>query len=156
MGGFLPFSRAPLALDLISLVMLVVVPVLTWSLYLVRSRHDYRLHKAVQIWTGVGLGAALLVFEVDVRLHGWRLGAKASPYYDTWLFPVFYVHLGAAITTTLLWIYTLTTALKGFPSPPRPGGESRRHRRVTGLAALGMYGTAVTGWTFYWMAFIAR
>ncbi|MDZ4818625.1 MAG: DUF420 domain-containing protein, partial [Planctomycetota bacterium] len=92
---------------------------------------------------------------VDVRLHGWRQNAEASPYYTTWLNPVLYVHLAFAISTTLLWIYTIVTAVRRFARPAAPGPYSAQHKRVAKAAALGMCLTAVTGWIFYWMAFVA-
>jgi uncharacterized membrane protein YozB (DUF420 family) len=142
-------------MDVVALAMLAVLPVLTLSLWLVRKRHRYALHKRLQIGTASVLGVAILLFEIDIRLHDWRPLAKASPFYDTWLFPLLYVHLVFAVSTTLLWIATLITALRDFPVPPCPGPGSTRHRRLGRLAAFGMYATSVTGWSFYWAAFLA-
>src|SRR4051812_49753895 len=69
--GFLG-TRAPLMIDVVCLAMIGVVLVLGWSIYQVKIRSHYQLHK----WTQVTLGAVLLVvvilFEVDIRLHGWE------------------------------------------------------------------------------------
>src|SRR5687768_2332853 len=155
MSGLLSWSRAPIMMDVVALAMLAVLPVLTLSLWLVRRRRRYALHKRLQIGTAAVLAVALLLFEIDIRLNDWRPLAEPSPYYRTWLFPLLYVHLFFAISTTVLWIVTLITALREFPVPPRPGPASTRHRRLGRLAALGMYATSVTGWSFYWAAFIA-
>ncbi len=42
-----------------------------------------------------------------------------------------------------------------FPNPPVPGPHSPWHRRYARLAALDMICTAVTGWIFYYLAFVA-
>jgi hypothetical protein len=45
-------------------------------------------------------------------------------------------------------------ALLNFPSPPHPGPHSRFHVRWARIAAIDMFITAVTGWTFYYLAFV--
>jgi hypothetical protein len=54
----------------------------------------------------------------------------------------------------VLWIAVVIQALRKFSRPPAPGPHSRWHSRYGTLAAIGMLLTAVTGWTFYWMAFV--
>ena len=46
-------------------------------------------------------------------------------------------------------------ALRKFPSPPKPGPHSAAHKRWAWLATIAMVGTAVTGWAFYYLAFVA-
>src|SRR6185503_3931210 len=70
-NGFLG-TRAPLVLDLLFLAMFVVVLLLAWSVYQVKVRRRYQLHKSVQILLGVVLLAAVVVFEVDIQRHGWE------------------------------------------------------------------------------------
>ncbi len=155
MPGFIPFSRASLMMDVVALAMFAVVPVLLWSIYIVAYRRRYELHRKTQLWLGGLLLVAVVLFELDVRLHGWRQNALASPYYANGLNPVLYVHLFFAVSTCLLWIYTIIGAIRRFPKPAAPGAYGSHHRRVAKVAAVGMCLTAVTGWTFYWMAFIA-
>lgn len=155
MPGFLPFGRASFMLDFVAVAMFLILPILSYSLYLVKVRKDYVGHKRLQIFLGLLLLVAVVLFEVDIRLHGWRHLAKPSPYYDTILFPVLYVHLLFACSTSLLWILTIALALRSFPNPPMPGAHSPWHKRLAWPAAITMYTTAVTGWTFYWMAFVA-
>lgn len=142
-------------LDVVAVAMLVVVPILTYSIYLVRFRRDYQTHKRLQIGLGVALLIAVVLFEIDVRMHGWTHLAFDSPYYETYLFPVLWVHLFFACSTTALWIWTILEALGRFPSPPAPTQYGPRHKRIARFAALGMYATSITGWTFYYMAFMA-
>lgn len=155
MPGILPGSRGSLMLDVVALSMFAVVPAMLWAIYLVRVKKNYLLHKRVQLVLATVLLAAVTLFEVEMRLHGWRHLAKESPYYDTVLFPVLWVHLFFAVSTSVLWIWTVVGALRKFAPVPTPGPYSLTHRRVAKLAAAGMCCTAVTGWTFYWMAFIA-
>ena len=152
--GFVPFSRATLLLDVVAIAMIVVVPVLAWSIRQVKAHRNYALHGRVQLVLGIVLLAAVLLFEIDMRMHGWRHLAKASRFHDTLLNPVLYVHLFFAVSTFFLWIWTIVGALRKFPRPPVPGGYSPRHKLVGKLAAIGMFCTAVTGWTFYVVAFV--
>jgi putative membrane protein len=153
--GFLG-TRAPLVLDVLFLTMFVVVVVLGWSVYQVKYRRRYLLHKWVQIVLGVVLLAAIVVFEIDIRTHGWQersagmIGGEALPIVKTAL----YVHLAFAVTTVLLWPLVIIRALRQYPNPPAPALHSSWHVRWGWLAAIDMLLTAVTGWFFYWVAFV--
>lgn len=155
MPGFLPFSRASFMLDFVALAMFLILPLLSWSLFEVRIRRNYLRHKRLQIFLGGLLLVAVVLFEVDIRVNGWRHLAEPSPYYQTLLFPVLYVHLFFACSTSLLWIVTIVSALRNIPNPPRPCPHSTWHKRLARPAAATMFCTAITGWTFYWMAFVA-
>lgn len=152
--GFIPHSRASFMLDFVAIAMLAVIPLMGWSIYVVKYRRDYALHRKVQLLTACVLLAAVLLFEVDMRLYGWRHLAEESSLYRTLVDPILYIHLGFAITTTALWAWTVIGALRRFRKTPAPNGYSSRHRRVAKLAAVGMCGTAVTGWGFYITAFM--
>jgi hypothetical protein len=65
-----------------------------------------------------------------------------------------YVHLFFAVTTVVLWPAVIFLALRSFPNPPRPALHSRIHVLLARLAAVDMMLTAVTGWVFYWLAFV--
>jgi putative membrane protein len=153
--GFLG-TRASMMLDLLFLAMFAVVLVLAWSIGQVKYRRRYQLHKWVQVGLGVTLLFAVILFEVDIRLHGWedraagQLGGHASP--QAWT--ALYIHLVFAVTSVLLWPTVIIRALRQFPNPPAPGGHSASHVFWAWLAALDMLLTAVTGWTFYYLAFI--
>jgi len=155
MEGFLPFSRATIMLDVVALAMFAVIPVMLWAIYLVKYRKNYQLHKRVQLWLGGVLFVTVLLFELDIRINGWRQHATVSPHYDGMLFPILYIHLFFAISTSLLWIYTIIAAWRKFPKPASPNGYSRIHKPVAKTAAVFMCMTAITGWTFYYMAFVA-
>jgi hypothetical protein len=153
--GFLG-TRAPLILDVLCLAMLGVLVVLAWSVFQVRFRRRYQLHKWTQIILAAVLLAVVILFEIDIRLHGWeeraagQLGGHPPPAAVTAL----YVHLVFAVTTVLLWPVTIVLALRNLPNPPMPGPHSRLHIPLARVAALDMVLTAITGWTFYWFAFV--
>jgi uncharacterized membrane protein YozB (DUF420 family) len=151
MDGFLG-TRASLMLDVVALAMLVLVPVLAFSIYQVKVRRNYSLHKAIQLTLGGVLLVAVTLFEVDVRLHGWRHLAAPSPYASH---EGSTVHLFFAVSSAVLWVLVIARALRNFPSPPVPGPHSAWHRRWATIAAIDMTCTAVTGWVFYWLAFVA-
>jgi putative membrane protein len=159
--GFLG-TRASLMLDVVFLAMFLVVPVLLFSVYQVKYLRRYQLHKQLQIVLGSVLLIAVTAFEVDMRFFtDWKALATPSPYFDIakpWTCPVGFsliVHLSFAIPTLLLWIVVIVQALRHFPSPPMPGAHSAWHRRWGMVSTVGMVLTAVTGWIFYWMAFVA-
>lgn len=157
--GFLG-TRGSLMLDLVFLAMFAIVPALLLSIYLVRFRQRYQLHKTLQLTLGSVLLLAVAAFEIDMRLFtDWEQRAAPSPYYSAegwsavWIALV--IHLCFAIPTTLLWIYVIVQALRKFPRVPAPGPHSLSHVVWAWLATVGMLMTAVTGWGFYWLAFVA-
>lgn len=159
-NGFLG-TRASLMLDVVVVAMVVVLPVLGWSIVLVRYRRRYALHKRIQLLLAVVLLATVALFEADMRLNGWEDRARPSPYYReppdmSLVHQVLAVHLFFAVTTAALWIAVTYRALRRFSQPPAPGEHSRSHVFWGRLAALDMVATAVTGWLFYALAFVAK
>ena len=159
MNGFLG-NRASLMLDVVFLAMFVIVPILAWSIYLVRVKRSYLLHKRIQMSLAGVLVVAVTLFELEMRFYGWRHRAEASPYYDSNLSVglvnwTLWVHLLFAITTFLLWIYVVVQALRKSPMPGAAVEVIRKHRFWGKLAAIDMGLTAITGCTFYYLAFVA-
>lgn len=153
--GFLG-TRASLMLDIVFLAMFVVLPVLGWSIYQVKTLGRYALHKRVQLTLGGVLLATVALFEFDMRIYGWEHLAKDSPYWaGGTVETALGIHLCFAVTTAALWIVVITRALRNFPSPPLPGLHSVWHKRWGWIAAIDMALTSLTGWIFYWLAFAA-
>ena len=144
-------------LDFVVAAMLGIVLLLAYSIYLVRVKRRYTLHKRLQLGMGLVLLATVLAFEIDVRFFtDWEELAKPSPFYDSGVVTAsLIVHLCFAVPTPLVWIYVIVRALRNYPSPPTPGKHSRAHRRDGWLAAIGMFMTAITGWVFYYLACVA-
>lgn len=155
MQGFYSFSRASFMMDFVASAMLLIVPLILFSIWLVKYRQNYLAHKRIFASTGILLFSVVIIFEIDVRINGWRHLAEPSPFYDTWLFPVLYLHLFFAINATFLWAVTLLKAVRNFPNPPKPGAFSSRHKAIARFAASFMVLTSFSGWIFYYMAFVA-
>jgi putative membrane protein len=153
--GFLG-TRAPLMVDVVCVAMLGVLVVLAWSIYQVKIRRRFHVHKWTQITLGVILLAVVILFEVDIRLHGWEersagtIGGRAAPVV-VW---ALYVHLVFAISSVILWPITIFLAAANFGEPPAPGPHSRVHIPLARTAAADMVLTTATGWVFYWLAFV--
>ena len=160
LGGFLP-GRASLMLDVVVVAMFFVLLALGFSVYSVKYRQNYQLHKLIQVGLASALLVVLLLFEIDVHfIDKWMVRADPSPYFDaaTRSGPVVYalaVHLVFAVTTFVLWLAVILLALTHFPNPPEPGDHSRFHKRWGTIAAIDMVLTTLTGWLFYWLAFVA-
>ncbi len=157
--GFLG-TRASLMLDVVALAMLVVVPALAFSVYLVMFRRQYTWHKRIQLVLGMALLVTVVAFEADMRIGGWRHRAEPSPYSGAqgatdWVSIALGIHLCFAITAALLWIVVIARALGNFPKTAMPSAHSPWHRRFGTAAAIDMVCTAVTGWVFYYLAFVA-
>jgi len=155
LDGFLG-TRATFMLDVLVLAMAVVVVVLAWSIYQVKYRRRFELHKWVQVSLGVVLLAAVIVFEVDVRMHGWeeRAAGQLGGHAPTHVWVALAIHLVFAVTATILWPVVIIQALRSFSKPPAPGPHSQFHLRWARIAAIVMFITAFTGWTFYYLAFV--
>jgi len=160
--GFLGY-RTSFMLDFVVCALLVIVPVLTYSICLVRFRRHYNLHRKVQTVLCIVLFIAVGAFEVDLQIvHGGWENVVAKSFDDTKLLtskiysarPWLWLHLVFAVSTPLLWIATLVLALRRFPSPPAPAAHSRIHRRLGWFSALDVSLTAVTGLIFYYVAFV--
>ncbi len=160
--GFLP-TRGSVMLDFVFVALFAVIPVLASSIWLVKFRKPAELHKCEwHKWIQLALGAILLVavtaFEVDMRFitKDWRSLAEASPFYASKIVDYsLWIHLCFAIPTPLLWIFVIVRALQKFPKPVAPCEYSSRHMMWGRIAATAMFMTAVTGWVFYWLAFVA-
>jgi putative membrane protein len=164
MHGFLGYD-ASFMLDVVVCALVLVVPVLLFSLYQVKYRRRYALHRNVQLGLAAVLLLAVAAFEVDLQLvhGGWenvvnKPGAAAPRMTADELArvrPVLWIHLVFAISTPLLWALTITLALRRFPSPPVPGPHSRLHVRLAWASTIDLVLTSVTGLWFYYVAFVA-
>jgi len=144
-----------LGTDLVFVALFAVIPLLVWSVQLARRKH-YRWHKQAQLVIAAALLGAIAIFEIDMRfVSGWKPRALASPWWPNGVWAALSVHLFFAISTVGLWIWVIWEAIRRFPVPPAPADHSRRHRLMGRLAAADLVLTSVTGWAFYWFAFVA-
>ena len=70
--GFLGYD-ASFMLDVVVCALALVVPALAWSIWLVKARRAYALHRNVQIVLGIVLLISVAAFEYDLQivLGGW-------------------------------------------------------------------------------------
>lgn len=148
-------------LDVVFVAMFLAIPVLWYSIQLAKKK-KYELHKKVQLALATVLLIAVGAFEIDMQmLTEWEERAAASPYFDLankWGCTVgisLLVHLSFAIPTLVLWIYVIVQAMRLFPSPARPSKHSSTHHSLGKLAGIGLFMTSLTGWIFYYLAFVA-
>jgi hypothetical protein len=163
-NGFLG-NNASFMLDVVVVALIAVVPALLYSIYLVKFRGQYLLHRNLQVGLGIVLLLTVGAFEVDLQLvHGGWESVVNKPDADTprltgdaleSVRTVLWVHLIFAITTPLLWATTICLALKRFPSPPVPGDHSGLHKKLGWASAIDITLTSVTGLWFYYVAFVA-
>ena len=161
-NGFLGYPTT-FMLDFVVCALMLIVPLLLWSLWLVKFRRRFLTHKRLQIALGIILRVAVTAFEVDVQMvhGGWEnivarqeltpelLTAKIND-----VRPWLRVHLLFAVTTPLLWIVTMTLALLRFRNPPIPGPHSRLHKILGWASTIDITLTSVTGLLFYYIAFV--
>ena len=161
-NGFLGYQTT-FMLDFVVCALVLIVPLLLWSLWLVKFRRRYVVHKRLQITLGIVLLIAVTAFEVDVQMvhGGWEkivARQELSPEVLTTKIndvrPWLLVHLMFAVTTPLLWIVTITLALLRFENPPAPGPHSRLHRILGWASTIDLTLTSVTGLLFYYVAFV--
>ncbi len=160
MPGFLG-TRGSFTIDMVFAAMFLVVPVLWTSVWLVHTGKRFRLHKLIQVTLAVVLGIAVVAFELEMRLKGWRHLAAESPFWregnwNDWIDYSLVIHLFFAVPTPLIWAAVIVGAWRGFPRPPQPSGHSRTHRLGGKIAATAMTLTGLTGCVFYWLAFAAK
>ncbi|TWT64167.1 DUF420 domain-containing protein [Rubinisphaera italica] len=160
--GFLGYD-ASFMLDVVVCALILLVPLLVYSIWLVKYRHKYGKHKVAQLLMGLLLLTAVGLFEIDMQLHGgWKNIINkdpAAPRMSTAeladVSQILRIHLIFAISTPILWIWTTYEALRRFPDPIKPGPYSKRHKTLAWLSTIDLVLTSITGLIFYYYAFIA-
>lgn len=161
--GFLGYPTS-FMLDVVVISLVIIVPVLLYSLWVVKVRRQYRGHRTLQLTLGAVLLVAVGAFEIDLQIvhGGWenvmaqqQLSPEDLARKVESVRPWLWVHLLFAVSTPLLWIATIVLALRRFSSPPAPGSHSRLHSRLGWLSTVDITLTSITGLAFYYVAFVA-
>lgn len=159
--GFLGFHTS-FMLDAVVVALVLVVPVLVYSLYSAKFGRNYVVHRNLQLGLALTLLAAVMAFEVDLHLiqGGWqnvvKKGSEVSAEKLATIQQVLHVHLIFAGSTPFVWLLTIALALKNMPNPPQPSAHSRLHKTLGWASAADLVLTSVTGLIFYYTAFINR
>jgi putative membrane protein len=155
-NGFLG-SRASIMLDVVFLAMFLVLPLVGIGIGLARFRRQYTWHKRMQLTLATVLLLTVAAFEIDMQwISGWRHRAQPSPFWPVGVKSSLYIHLVFSISTFFLWLYVVYGALRNIPKPPQPSPYSGRHVFWARIAAADLVLTSITGWIFYWLAFVAK
>ncbi len=161
--GFLGYQTT-FMLDVVVCALVLVVPALIYSIFLVKKRQNYPRHKFLQLTLAGVLLFAVAAFEVDVQLvhGGWENVVNKNPDAPrrsaeemARIRSMLYVHLCFAVTTPILWAVTIALALRRFPKPPAPGVHSGLHKTLGWISTIDLTLTSITGLLFYYLAFIA-
>lgn len=158
--GFLGY-RTSFMLDVVVCALVLVVPAIIYSLYLVKRKAKFTAHRNMQLALAVVLLIAVGAFEIDMQLvqGGWQnvVAKREIPLTSEQLGAVrniLWIHLVFAVSSPLLWAVTITLALKRFQNPPVPNAHSALHKKLGWLATMDLTLTSVTGLWFYYVAFI--
>jgi hypothetical protein len=161
-NGFLGYPTT-FMLDFVVCALVLIVPMLLLSLWLVKVRRNFHAHMKLQLSLGVVLLLAVTAFEVDIQwIHGgWENIVAKQSLSDEALAakigdvrPWLMIHLVFAVSTPFLWITTIVLALKRFGRNPAPGPHSRLHSLLGWASTCDITMTSVTGLIFYYLAFI--
>lgn len=160
--GFLG-NDASFMLDVVVCALVLLVPLLAYSIIVVKFQRNHERHKHLQLLLAGILLVAVAAFEIDMRLHGgWRNIVNKDPAHprrseaeleNSAL--LLRTHLVFAISTPFLWAATIGLALKRFPDPPVPGPHSDLHKALGWASAADLALTSVTGLWFYYTTFVA-
>lgn len=157
--GFLGYPST-FMLDVVVCALLLVVPALVYSIYLVKFKRAYREHRNLQTMLGAILFITVLLFELDMHVvhGGWQqIVAKGHEHTAEQMATIkqlLRVHLLFAVSTVGLWIFTLFCAWRRFPNPPVPSPHSRLHKILGWISALDITLTSITGLIWYYVAFV--
>ena len=159
--GFLGYQTS-FMLDAVVVALVLVVPVLLFSLFSVKVQRQFALHRILQLALTATLLIAVLAFEFDLHFvqGGWqnvvKKGAARSAEQLLFIHRVLRVHLIFAVSTPFLWGLTIFLALRHMPSPPQPSTHSRLHKILGWVSVLDLVLTSATGLLFYYVAFVHR
>lgn len=141
-------------LDFVSVAMVIAIPAFLFGARQAMSK-NYRTHKLIMTSLSAILLTAVALFEYEMRTIGWEHLAEPSPYFGETLDNTLYIHLFFSVSTAVSLLITVGLAFKKFSRIPKPNSHSYVHRIVGRVSIGGLIMTSITGWIFYWMAFVA-
>ncbi len=152
-GGFLG-SRSSLSMDIAFVILLVMIPVFSWSLELLLLRKNYQLHKKIQLFLSLAFLIATVLFCLDFFLYGWEhRTAEPDGKIPRITYMTLTIHLVFWGVTALMWIVLLVQSLRKIPNPPGPCDFGPTYIFWLIMLVLQLFLTTLTGWEFYMLAF---
>lgn len=149
-------ARCDVLMDIVTLSMLIILPLLWYSVKKVKHQHNYAVHKKIQITMFVILFFVVLLFEYDMKQNGGIFEmVKGSSYEGTFFLNfMIYFHTFLSITTSLIWIVLIAFSLFKFDRNPRPNKFSKTHKFWGKIGMWDMALTCITGLILYVFGFI--
>lgn len=135
--------------------MVIILPLLWYSVKKVRDDRNYKLHKNIQLIMFVILFFVVL-FEYDMQQHGGIFEmVKGSSYEGTFFLNfMIYFHTFLSITTSLIWTILIIASLIKFRKNPRPRKFSKTHRLWGNIGLWDMALTCIMGVILYIYGFV--
>lgn len=123
-------ARWDVLMDIVVVSMVIILPLLWYSVKKVKHDHNYRLHKNIQLTMFTILFFVVLLFEYDMKQNGGIFAMVRGSAYEGTFFLNFmiYFHTFLSITTALIWLILIPVSLKKFGKNPRPGKFSKTHK----------------------------
>lgn len=149
-------ARCDVLMDIVVLSMVIILPLLWYSVKKVKHNHNYTLHKNIQLTMFIILFFVVLLFEYNMKLHGGIFEmVKGSAYEGTFFLNfMIYFHTFLSITTAIIWLVLIVLSLIKFGKNPRPGKFSRTHKFWGRIGMWDMALTCFTGLILYVFGFI--
>ncbi len=158
MSGFLGFG-ASFMLDFVLVALVLVVPIVLLGIFLAKKK-SYKPHSRVMFLISFILLLVVLLFELDMRLHGGIHGiaeasGKGSNVKTPFFTALLYTHLFFSFSGCLLWGGTVWGALKHFHwQAPAPTPYGMIHRQKAAVSVFFLFGIVITGVLVYYFAFM--
>jgi hypothetical protein len=149
-------ARCDVLMDVVVISMIIILPLLWYSVKKVKHDKNYLLHKRIQLIMFLVLFFVVLLFEYDMKQHGGIFEmVKGSSYEGTfYLNFLIYFHTFLSITTSLIWIILIIFSLKRFDINPRPNAFSKTHKIWGTIGVWDMALTCITGLLLYVYGFV--
>lgn len=151
--GFLG-TRASLLADIAYVLLLLMIPVISWNLEVLVLRKNYELHKKVQlVLTWVFLIATVL-FCIDLLGFGWEhRTAEPEGKIPRITYMTLTIHLVFWGVTALIWSVLLVQSLRKIPNPPVACDFGPTYIYWMVMLILQLFLATLTGWEFYMLAY---
>lgn len=149
-------QRGDILMDIVALSMLIILPLLWFSMNKVKHEHNYAVHKKIQLYMFFILLFVVLLFEYDMVQNGGIFAmVKGSSFEGTGLLNfMIYFHTFLSITTSLIWIVLIILSLIKFDKNPKPNKFSKTHRFLGKIGVWDMALTCITGVILYILGFM--
>jgi putative membrane protein len=152
MRGFLG-TEAPFMMDVVVVSLILVVPLLAFSISKARSG-AIKCHRRLQIILSITLSIAVVLFELEMRLAG---GIKSiiEAHRYTFSYRCFlWFHIFLAVSTLVLWAITFFHANKNFDGQNLLESYKPKHRILGKCSTLALLLTSTTGLVVYAWSFL--